>query len=115
MKYETARDPNENPLLEAQLQEAREVRVFLDSPAWTWVKARLEHLRPSLVARASAPGVKRDDRMLLLGKLTLVEELLARPGMLADLAIRRETAEMSIPVPKAAWEAAPQRYTPGKL
>jgi hypothetical protein len=53
--------------------------------------------------------------MLLLGKLTLVEELLARPGMLAELAIRRETAEMSMPVPKATWQTAPQRYTPGKL
>lgn len=109
------RDPDENPLLEAQLREASEVRVFLDSPAWAWVKSRLELLRPSLVARAAAPGVKRDDRMLLLGKLTLVEELLARPGMLAELAIRRENVEMSIPTPKATWQAAPQRYSPGKL
>ena len=105
----------ENLLLDAQLKEAREVQVFLNSPAWTWVKERLERLRPALMAKVALPGVKRDDRMLILGKLTLVEELLARPGMLSELAARRDAAEMTIPEAAAALQPAPQRYTPGKL
>lgn len=105
----------ENLLLDAQLREASEVRAFLDSPAWSWMKTRLERLRPALMAKATAIGVKRDDRTLILGKLALVEELLSRPGMLTDLLSRKEAAEMAIPEAKNILNPAPQRYTPGKL
>ena len=115
MTHPAARDPLENPLLDAQLLEAREVQVFLNSPAYTWLKSRLERLRPALLAKATTTGVKRDDRMLLLGQLALVEGLLARPGMLSELAKRQDAAAMDVPSIIEPPQIAPQRYTPGKL
>ena len=89
----------ENPLLDAQLKEAIEVKAFLDSAAWTWMRARLERLRPALLAKGTSVGgsLSSDERMIIFGKLALVEELLARPGMLTDLLARKEAAEMAIP------------------
>jgi hypothetical protein len=109
----------ENPLLDAQLKEALEVKAFLDSPAWTWMKARLERLRPALMAKSALVGGERplttDERMIVLGKLALVEELLARPGMLTALLSRKDAAELAIPEAAEILNAAPQRYSPGRL
>ena len=102
----------QNPLLDQQLEEVVQVKQFLDSPVWTWLKARLETKRRALMVKATAPGVKRDDRMIYMGKLSQVVEILERPGELLELQER---------VNKAAEEAAPieerelptQRYLPG--
>ncbi len=109
--------PGENPLVDSQLVEASEVIAFLDSPSWKWMKTRLERLRPALMAKATlvGGGLKRDERMLLMGKLAMVEELLARPGMLTDLVARKDAAEMAIPEAKEVLRSVGQRFTPGKL
>lgn len=92
----------DNQLLTAQLEEARSIETFLHSPAWTWLKLRLEAVVPRLTAFAAGPSKDRDDRMLALGKLALIQEILARPAMLSDLARRYETAldHESIPLPR---------------
>lgn len=85
-------DTSENPLLAAQLKEAGEVKQFLDSPVWKWLKTRLDVMRPKLMAQATAPKVKRDDRMILLGQISLIDGLLNRPALLTELLTRRDAA-----------------------
>ena len=101
--------PGENPLLDAQLKEAAEVSTFINSPVWPWLKTRLTNIKAGLMAKATSPGTKRDDRMLYLGKLALVEEILSRPGMLMDLTDRKAAAEMAIPEVRAILKQAPIR------
>lgn len=94
-------EPGENPLLDAQLAEAQAVKAFLSSPVWTWLNDRLQRQRKALMAKAVSIGGDRplstDERMILMGKMALVEEILSRPAMLTDLLARKEAAEMAIP------------------
>lgn len=109
--------PGENPLLDSQLKEAQEVSAFINSPVWPWLKARLSTIETALMAKATAPGVKRDDRMLYLGKLAMAKEIIARPGMLMDLLDRKAKAELAIPEARKLIQEMPPptRITTGIL
>ncbi len=100
--------PEENVLLEQQLKEANEVQAFLNSPIWTWLKKHLEAKRTLYLAKSTSLGMKRDDRMLYMGKLAAVTEILERPGMLLALAERdaqakqdEEPMELIKPIPRS--------------
>lgn len=109
--------PGENPLLDAQLKEAADVSTFINSPAWAWLKGRLQTLETTLMAKATATGVKRDDRMIALGSAMLAKGILARPGMLMDLLDRKAKAEMAIPEARGLIQETglPPRITTGIL
>jgi hypothetical protein len=105
---------DKNLLLEAQRKEALDVQLFLDSQAWKWIKSRIDAQRPMLMAKATAAGVKRDDRMLLMGKLAAYTELAERPAMLMDLLKREEVEANEIPV-EVTRELPPPRNAPSIL
>lgn len=104
---------SDNPLLDQQLEEAVEVASFINSPVWKWLKSRLEGVRPRLMMNTVSPGVKRDDRMITIGKLALVEEILSRPDMLA--AILRGHQARPEPPPTQFAKTTGQSFTPGVL
>lgn len=110
---------HDNPLLETQLKEAREVQSFLASPAWNWLKDRLTKQRKLLMTKAVSiggqPPLTRDERMILMGKLALVEEILSRPAMLTDLLTRRELAENSVPEALEPIYPEPAKGVSGRL
>lgn len=104
---------SDNPLLDTQLEEAAEVAAFINSPAWKWLKSRLESVRPRLIVGSVAPGQAHDDRLLAMGKLALVEEILTRPAMLAD--ILRSHLSRPEPPPTVFNKTVGQSFTPGPL
>lgn len=104
---------SDNPLLDQQLEEAAEVAAFINSPAWKWLRARLENVRPRLVIGACTPGQDHDDRLLAMGKLALIEEILTRPAMLADL-MQNHLKRPEPPSP-VFNRATGQTFTPGVL
>lgn len=120
MSENTFPAPGENPLLDAQLHEAAEISAFIQSPVWTWLKAHLERQRLALLAKATGVGGERplstDERMLVLGKFSLVEEIMARPARLMDLLKRKGEADMLVPgTSELTSLPAPQRVSMGLL
>lgn len=105
---------SDNILVDQQLSEAVEVKQFLDSPVWTWLKGRLESKRGALMAKLGIVGTKRDDRMMMLGQLFQVTEILERPAMLLALAERQAKLVEEVPVERER-ELPSQRYLPGVI
>lgn len=90
----------ENPLYDRNLAEAKELATFVNSPVWVWFKALLQRVQPRLMAAATAKGLATDERLITLGKLALVSEVLDRPGMLLALLRNHENAVDNQPLPQ---------------
>lgn len=105
---------SDNILVDQQLAEAAQVKQFLDSPVWAWLKTRLDTKRAALMAKLGVVGTKRDDRMMLLGQLFQVTEILERPAMLLDLAERQAKIVQEQPVERER-DLPAQRYLPGVI
>lgn len=88
-----------------QREEAAFVTRFMasDGDLWAWLHARLEGQRRKLVSLLATVGgtLTHDDRLIIIGKLALVEETLARPSALLAVA---EAVEKQL---------RPEPYVPG--
>jgi len=69
----------ETALFTQQRREAQECKVFLESPVWHWLQAHLRRSQVRHIAAVSAMGLTPDERLIRLGKLALITEILERP------------------------------------
>jgi hypothetical protein len=94
-----------NELLARRLGEAREASAWLGSPTHLWLKQHLEKAQRRLIHTVAMPGMAPDERLLLLGKLSLINDLLAAPANLAELLARHTEAAKPIERPPRAASA----------
>lgn len=95
--------PGDNPRFDAQVVEARDARAFIESPVWAWLKAHLSTTERRLILRIANPTETEAGRLMLIGKLALVTEILERPEEL----VRKLNDLERTPEPPAPFYSTP--------
>lgn len=92
-------------------KEADLIRRFMaeDSTLWEWLRTHLLRQQGKLIVQAGNPTISAEARALLVGKLSLVTEILHRPAHILSIAEEVEAIQEPYKHPKAP------RGAPGAL
>ena len=77
-----------------------------DGDLWAWLAHRLEQQRRALIRTLATLGaqITHDDRLIIIGKLALIEDTLGRPSALITAA---EAAERQLATNREAYKPSP--------